>query len=102
VGSQQQSEETIQARFEAWIERHPDIYEEFKRIATTLLESQHRHRYGAKAIAEFIRFERILSGQDEEDPFKFNNIYTSRIARKLMNEDTRFIGFFETRELRSE
>jgi hypothetical protein len=93
------TEETIQERFEAWIERHPDIYAEFKRIATTLRGK--RSRYGAKAIAEVIRYERIMSGKDDTEPFKINNIYTSRLARKLMEEDERFADFFETRELRS-
>lgn len=95
------SEQTIQERFEAWIDRHPDVYAEFKRIAEGLL-TRNRRRYGAKAIMEVIRFHRAMSGADEQEPFKVNNIYSSRLARKLMEEDTRFIGFFETRELRTE
>ncbi len=95
------SGESIQERFEAWIARHPDIYTEFKRIAESL-RARNRSRYGAKAIMEVIRYHRVLSGQDENEPFKLNNIYSSRLARKLMEEDARFIGFFETRELRTE
>lgn len=94
------SGESIQERFEAWIERHPDVYEEFKRISRALLVRKKR-RYGSKAIVEVLRFERIMSGRDEQEPFKLNNNYTSRLARKLMDEDPRFVGFFETRELRT-
>jgi hypothetical protein len=99
--SMSMSEESIQVRFEAWIARHPDVYQEFKRIAESLL-SVKRTRYGAKAIMEVLRYHRTISGQDETEPFKLNNIYSSRLARKLMEEDARFIGFFETRNLRTE
>ena len=95
------SQESIQERFEVWIARHPDVYSEFKKIAEGLLARKRAH-YGAKAIMEVIRFHRAMSGQDEAEPFKINNIYSSRIARKLMEEDERFAGFFETRELRTE
>jgi hypothetical protein len=93
-------EQTIQARFETWIERHPDVYQEFKRIAESLLAHRRTH-YGAKAIMEVLRYHRIVSGADETEPFKINNNYSSRIARKLMDEDERFVGFFETRELKT-
>ena len=80
------SGESIQERFEAWMGRHPDVYTEFKKIAESLL-NRNRTRYGAKAIMEVLRYHRVMSGQDESEPFKINNIYSSRIARKLMEEE---------------
>ena len=90
----------VEERFTRWMEAHPEIYAEFKRIAGELYARGIGH-YGAKAIMEVIRFHRAMSGQDESNPFKVNNDYTSRLSRKLMAEDARFADFFETRELKS-
>lgn len=89
---------TIDERFRRFLANHPEVYEEFCRIARQLLVRGIDH-YGAKAIMEVIRFERAMSGQGEL--LNVNNNYTSRLARKLMAEDERFNGFFETRELRN-
>jgi len=91
---------TPEERFTRFLELHPEVYAEFKRIAEQLLTRGKRH-YGAKAIMEVIRFHRAMSGADEKEPFKINNNYTSLVARKLIAEDSRFASFFETRELRS-
>jgi hypothetical protein len=91
---------SIQTQFERFDQAHPEIYEEFRVIASDLLRRGRRH-YGSKAILEVIRYHRILSGQDEHEPFKINNNYSSRYARKLIDEDKRFEQFFELRELRS-
>jgi hypothetical protein len=95
-----EQQESIQERFESWCARHPDVYEEFKKIACQLLDKR-RKRYGAKAIVEVIRYHRAISGADETEPFKVNNNFTSRLARKLVDEDERFTDFFELRELRA-
>lgn len=55
---------------------------------------------GAREQSAVIRYHRILSGQDETEPFKINNNYSSRYARKLMDEDQRFSRFFELRDKR--
>lgn len=91
---------TFEERFARFLELHPEVYAEFRKIAGDLLARGKQH-YGAKAIMEVIRFHRAMSGQDEREPFKCNNNYTSRLVRKLMEEDERFKGFFETRELTS-
>lgn len=88
---------SIQERFD---QAHPEMYEEFRAIAQDLLQCRRRY-YGSKAILEVIRYHRILSGKSETEPFKINNTYSSRYARKLMDEDGRFSDFFELRELRS-
>ena len=91
---------SIKEQFEHFDQTHPEIYEEFRNIARDLLRRGRGH-YGSKAILEVIRYHRILSSQDENEPFKINNNYSSRYARKLMDEDERFRDFFELRELRS-
>lgn len=95
-----ESEETLQARFERFDAQHPEVYQEFKKIAFDLLLRGRKH-YGSKSIFEVIRYHRAISGQDSDEPFKVNNNYTSRMARKLIAEDQRFSDFFELRELRS-
>lgn len=91
---------TIDERFTRFLELHPEVYAEFCKIATDLLNRGKEH-YGAKAIMEVIRFHRAMSGQDEKEPFKINNNFSSRLSRKLIGEDERFKNFFELRELRS-
>lgn len=91
---------TFEERFERFLELHPEVYTEFKRMAQQLLARGIKH-YGAKAIMEVIRYHRTVSMEGQGEPFKVNNNYTSRIARKLMDDDERFVDFFETRELKS-
>lgn len=94
-----ESEKTLQAHFERFDQAHPEVYQEFKKVALDLFLRGRKH-YGAKAIMEVIRYHRAVSGQDSDEPFKCNNNYPSRMARKLIDEDSRFADFFETRELR--
>jgi hypothetical protein len=89
---------TIQERFDRFCEKHPEIYQEFRQIALSLY-ARGRTRYGSKAIVEIVRYNRVMSGKDETEPFKIDNDFSSRLARKLAGEDTRFATFFEFREL---
>jgi hypothetical protein len=92
-------QESIQKQFRRFDAQHPEIYQEFCQIAQNLLQ-RGRSYYGSKAILEVIRYHRILSGKSETETFKINNTYSSRYARKLMEEDDRFRVFFELRELK--
>ena len=92
--------DSIQERFVNFDAQHPEIYCEFKRRALQLWNAGRMH-YGAKSIMEAVRFHSAVSGKDIE-PFKINNNYISRYARKLIDEDGRFCDFFELRELRTE
>ncbi len=95
-----EKEDRIQEQFRRFDTNHPEIYQEFCQIARTLL-CHGRSHYGSKAILEIIRYHRALSGKSDVEPLKINNTYSSRYARKLMEEDERFRSFFELRELRS-
>jgi hypothetical protein len=50
---------------------------------------------------EVLRFHRTVSGP-AGDAWKINNSYSSRLARKAMQDCPDLAGFFSTRELRSE
>lgn len=91
---------TLDERFQAYHEAHPEVFAAFKRLATDLLRRGRQH-YGAGAIFEVIRYEQALRGGVDDDGFKINNDYRSRYARKLIAEDPRFANFFELRKLHS-
>jgi hypothetical protein len=71
---------------------------EFVRLARTLKDRGCK-RYGAKAVCEYIRFNRAL--KEGRDGFKLNNNVTSRLARWAMQTYPDLAGFFEVRELKS-
>jgi len=57
-------------------------------------------RYGAKAVAEIVRYQRILQGVDA-DGFKLNNNHVSRMARRAIEDCPELATFFEMRKLSS-
>jgi hypothetical protein len=92
---------SIQELFEMFDREHPDVYEHFVAIAWNLKRSGVRH-YGSKAIFEVIRYHRATTSAadgSKPEPFKINNIFTSRYARKMIAEYPEFADFFSTREL---
>lgn len=90
--------QTIEKRFAAFDAAHPDVYETFRRIAETALRQ--RTRFSAHSIVQIIRWERATSNDQRHDGgFKINDHFARCYGRKLMAEDARFVGFFETRRL---
>lgn len=93
---------SLDDRFEEWLRtplgRH--VYEESARRALRLQERGVRH-YGIKGIWESIRFDWMMSPGRDEEGFKVNNNYHSRMARKLMDAYPCLRGFFELRRLTS-
>jgi hypothetical protein len=92
-------EKSLDERFEEFLVQCPDVYEHFVRLAHQLRNAGHQ-RYGSKGIVEVIRFHRATMGQDQ-DGWKINNSFTSRLSRKLIEDDPTFATFFEFRRLRS-
>lgn len=81
--------------FLAFHKENPEIYDLF-------LEYSHRVRkkresYGAKSIAEQIRWHKLIEQGNEF--FKLNNTYTAYYARLVMASNRKlFKGFFQLRE----
>jgi hypothetical protein len=73
--------------------QNPHVYEQFKRFAYELKKAGRSH-FGAKAIAERIRFETAIKGNDD---FKLNNNYVACMARLMVFEDPTFSDFFQLR-----
>lgn len=83
--------------FERWLDRHPMAYEHFKSFALDVIEKGRTH-FGAKAIVERIRW--YVAFEYDGIKYRINNNYTSRLARKFMEEFPEHQAFFETRSLR--
>ena len=89
---------TTEEGFRAWLLTAEGlrISSEFIRLARAL-KDRGCQRYGAKAVCEYIRFNRAL--KEGRDGFKLNNNVTSRLARWAMQTYPDLAGFFETRTL---
>ena len=94
------SDASIQARFQAFHRRNPEVFAELRRLA---LDYQLRGYpcIGIKHLVEVLRWQRRAETFDPTSQFKVNNSYTSRYARLLQDEEPRLRGFILTRELHS-
>ena len=81
-----------------FIKENPQIWQQFRMLAVKL-KAKGIDRYGAKAIWEVLRYELALKSVTTGEKYALNNNYTSRFARKLMEEED-FAGFFELRQLK--
>jgi hypothetical protein len=75
------------------------IQDLFKRFAGEL-RNKGRRGYSSDMILHRIRWHYAVN-QERDEGFKLNDHFTSRYARKLIQDDPLFDGFFETRKLRS-
>lgn len=92
------NESAIDAAFREFDAQHPEVFDLFADYARRAKQAGHDH-YSADAILHRIRwFHHIDRGNRE---FKLNNNFTSRYARKLIEHDPEFAGFFELRVLKS-
>ncbi len=73
---------------------NPHIFACYRDLALRLLRHGVTH-YGSKALWEAMRFETTIRAKGE--PLKLNNNYTAFYSRLLMEQDQRFMGFFEIR-----
>lgn len=89
---------TISERFLDFDANNPMVYELFKKFAYQLVRAG-RTRYSADAILHRVRWETALKTVGEN--YKINDHYSALYARKLMEDDTNFEGFFETRVRRA-
>lgn len=91
-------EETIQAAFEAFHERHPGVYMALRELALKAVR-RGRRRIGIGMLWEVLRWNLWIDTGEEQ---MLNNNYRSRYARMMMDLEPELAGVFELRELRSE
>lgn len=90
---------SLQDRFDQWLatEDGQAVYTNVRDRALALRRRGWRH-YGIAALVEAARYDAALVvGPDE--PWRINNSYRSRLARRLMSDHPELAGFFETRRV---
>ena len=92
----------LNADFDRFLADNPEVYEQFRMLAVKL-KARGIDRWSAKSLWEVLRWELATSTIANVKDYKLNNNYTSRMARKLMNEEPDdFAGFFELRKLKTD
>lgn len=95
---------TIDERFDAWITRNPQVLDLFIRLARDW-KAAGQTRAGGKMFAEVLRYHSVIEGtvvaRDDQEAFKINNVYVSRLTRLAVQTAPDLDGLFEFRELTS-
>jgi hypothetical protein len=89
---------TLLARFKKFHRNNPQVYLEFERLAYQM-KATGRKRYGARTIAEVMRWHYDLNTIG--DVFEINDNYIPIYARLLIYRHPEFKDFFELRVIRS-
>lgn len=82
--------------FKLYHAENPKIYEAFRRLAFQLVDRGY-NRIGARQILEVIRWETMVSGNDQ---YKINNNYSADYARLFEKDHPQFVGIFMKRLLK--
>ena len=90
--------EALDAEFEQFIRENPEVYRQFRLLAVKL-KAKGINRYGAKSLWEVLRWQLAVKTNSPLSGPRLNNNFTSRLARKLMEEED-FADFFEIRTLK--
>lgn len=91
---------TLDEYAERWIEANPHVYQTLRRMALDLKARGHE-RYSMKALFEVVRWHLHMTADDPTVEVAFNNDLTSRLSRRLMQDEPRLAGFFCVRALRA-
>ena len=89
-----QVEDEYLAAFNNYHAENPHVYELFKRFAFEAIQAGYEH-YSSYCIINRIRWHSEV--ETRGDPFKINNNYTPRYARKFHDDFPEHAGFFRTR-----
>jgi hypothetical protein len=88
---------TIQERFEKFHAENPHIYHYFVLYARQAKAAGYEH-YGCHAIMQRVRWHMEIETRSD-DGFKINNDFSSRYARRIMEQEPDLKCFFVTRRL---
>ena len=91
-------DEKIQSAFEEYHARNPQVFAMFERFAMEKIDKGAKH-LGAKAVAERIRWETSITG---DDGFKINNNYPAFYARLFMQKYPQYDGLFRVRSSKAD
>lgn len=90
---------SIRDRFERFHAENPAVYRLFRQFAHDAKRAG-RTRFSADAILHRIRW--FVSVETVGEEYKLNDHYSAMYARKLIEDEPEFAGFFELRKTRSE
>jgi hypothetical protein len=95
----QKTDLTIEQRFLDWCQANPGILRTLRQMALARVAAGET-RISTKELIEDLRRSgpSINSGRE---PYKINNIFTSRLSR-VLNDDPRLAGLIELRALKAE
>jgi hypothetical protein len=88
--------------FEAFHRNNPEVYNTLVRLARQAKALGHQ-RVGIKMLWEVMRWEVYIATANQiggNSEYKLNNNYTSRYARRIMEQESDLDGFFELRTLK--
>ena len=91
---------SIEERCEAWLEVNPWVLDQLERLADELVEAG-VSRFGVKALVERLRWDWTVARATTGEPWRLNNSFTSRLARRLIERRPDLASFIETRKLRA-
>ena len=86
----------FRADFLPWLHDNLAIYEEFERLALQM--AKRRKHFGARCIAEVIRFNTALRETSEDAAYKLNGNFVPCMARLFALRNPAHAGLFEFRE----
>lgn len=90
---------SIDARFARFHDAHPEVYRQLVALARELVGVGHQ-RLGIGMLFEVVRWMGMVA-RDDEEAFALNNVYRSRYARLIMENEPDLAEVFATRELTS-
>ncbi len=105
---QENTGQTIQDAFRMFDKDNPAVYSHFKRLALTAI-ALGKKKISSKMIINVIRWEvfiettekTLFTDAEGDKAFKINDAYTSRYARKFIQDFPDHKDKFELREIRS-
>lgn len=89
---------TVQAQFEQFHQDNPDVFLKLEQLTADWLA--HQPTVGMKMLWEVLRWQTTTAVSHVSGP-KFNNNYTSRYARLILEKHPEWVGRIRVRELRA-
>lgn len=84
---------------EQWIADSPRAFALFERFALQMVERG--RRFGAKQLAERVRWEVAAQWEKDQDGYRLNNNIVAYVARELIRRHPEIELYLETRQIRA-
>ncbi len=91
---------SIDKRFDQFHAENPHVYQELVGLARKAKQRGYQ-RIGIELLFAQLRWSRMMRTRADEYGFKLNDHFTSRYARKIMDENADLAGIFNTRKLKA-